>query len=127
MVDLDYNKKNEGFQGKQHSIYLNSMFQVCCGNWHYMALMESGQVYSWGYNDHGQLGLGSKMESQVCNSAVHSNPTSISFVLLSNLKSNSLLIMQQQSHYKIVKQVCIIIIMIVTLFLDGSQTTPQAL
>jgi len=49
------------------TIHLPVSFQVCCGNWHYMALMESGQVYSWGYNDHGQLGLGSKMESQVCN------------------------------------------------------------
>ena len=60
--------------------------------------MESGQVYSWGYNDHGQLGLGSKMESQVCNSTVHPNPASISFVTPSNLESNALLIMQQQSY-----------------------------
>lgn len=44
---------------------------VCCGNWHYMALMESGQVYSWGYNDHGQLGLGSKMESQMTPRLLH--------------------------------------------------------
>ncbi|KAL9959343.1 hypothetical protein ACROYT_G032657 [Oculina patagonica] len=44
---------------------------VCCGNWHYMALMESGQVYSWGYNDHGQLGLGSKMDSQMTPRLLH--------------------------------------------------------
>ena len=30
-----------------------------------MILMESGQVYSWGFNDYGQLGLGSKMDRQV--------------------------------------------------------------
>ena len=30
-----------------------------------MALMESGQVYSWGFNDYGQLGLGSKTDKQV--------------------------------------------------------------
>ena len=41
------------------------VLKVCCGNWHYMILMESGQVYSWGFNDYGQLGLGSKMDRQV--------------------------------------------------------------
>ena len=30
-----------------------------------MIVMESGQVYSWGFNDYGQVGLGSKMDRQV--------------------------------------------------------------
>ena len=67
MVDLDYDSKRMSSIKSNTPFTLTLYFQVCCGNWHYMALMESGQVYSWGYNDHGQLGLASKMESQVCN------------------------------------------------------------
>ena len=29
---------------------------ISCGNWHSMCLSEHGDVYSWGINDHGQLG-----------------------------------------------------------------------
>ncbi|RMX41048.1 hypothetical protein pdam_00003288 [Pocillopora damicornis] len=44
---------------------------VCCGNWHYMVVMESGQLYSWGYDDYGQLGLGGKMEPQMTPRLLH--------------------------------------------------------
>ncbi|XP_022791463.1 uncharacterized protein LOC111330786 [Stylophora pistillata] len=44
---------------------------VCCGNWHYMVVMESGQVYSWGYDDYGQLGLGGKTEPQMTPRLLH--------------------------------------------------------
>ncbi|XP_068758844.1 uncharacterized protein [Montipora capricornis] len=44
---------------------------VCCGNWHYLALMESGKVYSWGYNDYGQLGLSNKVDLQVTPRLLH--------------------------------------------------------
>ena len=29
---------------------------IACGNWHSLALSEYGDVYSWGWNEHGQLG-----------------------------------------------------------------------
>ena len=31
--------------------------QVCAGGWHSAALSISGDVYVWGWNNHGQLGL----------------------------------------------------------------------
>nr|XP_006818715.1 PREDICTED: probable E3 ubiquitin-protein ligase HERC4-like [Saccoglossus kowalevskii] len=34
--------------------------QVACGSSHSLALTTNGQIYAWGANDHGQLGLGSK-------------------------------------------------------------------
>ena len=32
---------------------------VCCGHAHSLALTDQGQLYSWGEDTHGQLGLGS--------------------------------------------------------------------
>lgn len=36
-----------------------------------MVVMESGQVYSWGYDDYGQLGLGGKTEPQMTPRLLH--------------------------------------------------------
>ena len=33
------------------------MKAMACGHWHSLALSHSGDVYSWGWNEHGQLGL----------------------------------------------------------------------
>uniref|UniRef100_A0A8C5MLC3 HECT and RLD domain containing E3 ubiquitin protein ligase 3 n=1 Tax=Leptobrachium leishanense TaxID=445787 RepID=A0A8C5MLC3_9ANUR len=38
--------------------------QVSCGNQHCLALGDDGQLYSWGQNSHGQLGLGNGFGSQ---------------------------------------------------------------
>ncbi|XP_053317589.1 probable E3 ubiquitin-protein ligase HERC3 isoform X1 [Spea bombifrons] len=38
--------------------------QVSCGNHHCLALADDGQLYTWGQNNHGQLGLGSGFGSQ---------------------------------------------------------------
>ncbi|KAK3700687.1 hypothetical protein QZH41_015637 [Actinostola sp. cb2023] len=46
--------------------------EIHCGNLHYMAVTESGEVFTWGFNDHGQLGYGSKMEEQFTSKAVPS-------------------------------------------------------
>ncbi|XP_042172734.1 probable E3 ubiquitin-protein ligase HERC3 isoform X3 [Oncorhynchus tshawytscha] len=35
-----------------------TVIQVACGNSHSLALTKGGQVFSWGLNSHGQLGLG---------------------------------------------------------------------
>ncbi|MEE6461871.1 hypothetical protein FKM82_001435 [Ascaphus truei] len=40
------------------------ILQVSCGNWHCMALADDGQLFTWGQNDHGQLGLGKGFVSQ---------------------------------------------------------------
>ena len=34
---------------------------VCCSNASSVALSESGELYSWGYNGNGQLGVGSNI------------------------------------------------------------------
>ncbi|XP_066430143.1 probable E3 ubiquitin-protein ligase HERC3 isoform X2 [Eleutherodactylus coqui] len=34
------------------------ILQVSCGNLHCLALSDDGQLFSWGQNNHGQLGLG---------------------------------------------------------------------
>ncbi len=33
-----------------------AMASIACGHWHSMSLSEYGDVYSWGWNEHGQLG-----------------------------------------------------------------------
>ncbi|XP_030261753.1 probable E3 ubiquitin-protein ligase HERC6 [Sparus aurata] len=37
------------------------VIQVACGNSHSLALTKGGDVYSWGLNSHGQLGLGKEV------------------------------------------------------------------
>ena len=34
--------------------------EICCGHAHTLAINQYGQMYSWGQNDCGQLGLGSE-------------------------------------------------------------------
>ncbi|XP_035535912.1 probable E3 ubiquitin-protein ligase HERC6 [Morone saxatilis] len=40
------------------------VIQVACGNSHSLALTKGGDVYSWGLNSHGQLGLGKEVSLQ---------------------------------------------------------------
>ncbi|XP_035304437.1 probable E3 ubiquitin-protein ligase HERC6 isoform X7 [Cricetulus griseus] len=40
------------------------IIQVSCGHYHSLALSEDGQVFSWGKNSQGQLGLGMQSSSQ---------------------------------------------------------------
>ncbi len=37
---------------------------ISCGAYHSITLMKSGQVYSWGKNDNGQLGIGNTKTTQ---------------------------------------------------------------
>ncbi|XP_019320182.2 probable E3 ubiquitin-protein ligase HERC6 isoform X1 [Panthera pardus] len=48
------------------------IIQVSCGNYHSLALSEDGQVFSWGSNSHGQLGLGKELPSQASPQRVRS-------------------------------------------------------
>nr|XP_046244794.1 probable E3 ubiquitin-protein ligase HERC6 isoform X2 [Scatophagus argus] len=40
------------------------VIQVACGNSHSLALTKGGDVFSWGLNSHGQLGLGKEVKLQ---------------------------------------------------------------
>ncbi len=42
-----------------------AMKYTASGNWHSMTLSEYGDVYSWGWNDHGQLGHSHRSSSEV--------------------------------------------------------------
>ncbi|XP_062379072.1 probable E3 ubiquitin-protein ligase HERC6 [Sardina pilchardus] len=44
--------------------------QVACGNVHSLALSTGGDVFSWGQNSHGQLGLGKAVDIQAAPSLV---------------------------------------------------------
>ncbi|XP_057694321.1 E3 ISG15--protein ligase HERC5-like isoform X2 [Corythoichthys intestinalis] len=47
------------------------VIQVACGNSHCSALTKGGDVYSWGSNSHGQLGLGRQITLQYTPHHVH--------------------------------------------------------
>ncbi|XP_069781833.1 probable E3 ubiquitin-protein ligase HERC3 [Narcine bancroftii] len=42
----------------------HTVIQVTCGSWHCLALTKDSQLFSWGQNTHGQLGLGKRVPSQ---------------------------------------------------------------
>ncbi|KAM5282616.1 putative E3 ubiquitin-protein ligase HERC6 isoform 2-T2 [Hipposideros larvatus] len=48
------------------------IIQVSCGHYHSLALSGAGQVFSWGKNSHGQLGLGKEFTSQASPQRVRS-------------------------------------------------------
>ncbi|XP_019488804.1 PREDICTED: probable E3 ubiquitin-protein ligase HERC6 [Hipposideros armiger] len=48
------------------------IIQVSCGHYHSLALSGDGQVFSWGKNSHGQLGLGKEFSSQASPQRVRS-------------------------------------------------------
>ncbi len=37
---------------------------ICCGTYHSLALTSSGDIYSWGANKYGQIGIGSDRDCQ---------------------------------------------------------------
>ncbi|XP_045249293.2 probable E3 ubiquitin-protein ligase HERC6 isoform X1 [Macaca fascicularis] len=48
------------------------IIQVSCGHYHSLALSKDSQVFSWGKNSHGQLGLGKEVPSQASPQRVRS-------------------------------------------------------
>lgn len=43
---------------------LNNIIQTSCGNLHSLALTKDGDIYSFGFNNYGQLGLGSYRDKE---------------------------------------------------------------
>ena len=39
--------------------------QIVCGSYHVLALTDDGLLYAWGYNNYGQLGIGSTNSSNI--------------------------------------------------------------
>lgn len=64
------NKLGTGLAGDTYTPLLYNIsekvgvFSVACGHHHTMASTSSGQVYSWGCNQHGQLGHGDTVDSK---------------------------------------------------------------
>jgi alpha-tubulin suppressor-like RCC1 family protein len=51
------NFDNQSIPIKVNGFNDEKVIQITCGEWHSMALTESGHVFSWGLNSSGQLGL----------------------------------------------------------------------
>ncbi|XP_075679397.1 RCC1 and BTB domain-containing protein 2-like [Dermatophagoides pteronyssinus] len=51
---------------------LNNVKIIACGWWHSLALTNKNEIYSWGYNNYGQLGLGDEDNRNI--------PTLVSFI-----------------------------------------------
>nr|XP_033815170.1 E3 ISG15--protein ligase HERC5-like isoform X2 [Geotrypetes seraphini] len=49
----------------QNSLYDKCIIQVSCGERHSLALSKDGQLFAWGENTHGQLGLGDWFSPQL--------------------------------------------------------------
>jgi alpha-tubulin suppressor-like RCC1 family protein len=55
---LDTPKQIEALKGKQ-------VVHACCGKWHSMAVLDNGDVYSWGSGIYGCLGHGADVEGML--------------------------------------------------------------
>jgi alpha-tubulin suppressor-like RCC1 family protein len=61
-----WNEWKEWYQLKPNKVkgFKNErVVMISCGRWHSMALTECGHVYSWGWNNCGQLGIGNTVDS----------------------------------------------------------------
>ncbi|KAI6657482.1 RCC1 domain-containing protein 1 [Oopsacas minuta] len=59
-------------EGRREPVQLEALgglrvIQLSSGGWHNLALTESGDVYSWGWNESCQLGLESLIQVKLCN------------------------------------------------------------
>uniref|UniRef100_A0A8D0WUL5 HECT domain-containing protein n=1 Tax=Sus scrofa TaxID=9823 RepID=A0A8D0WUL5_PIG len=64
--------KEVNFIPKKITLIDIKIIQVSCGHYHSLALSEDGQVFSWGKNSDGQLGLGKEVPSQASPQRVRS-------------------------------------------------------
>jgi alpha-tubulin suppressor-like RCC1 family protein len=63
---LGNGKTQSNFHTPELNHYLigKSIVQICCGDWHSLALTRFGDVYAWGDNQFGQIGIESERECE---------------------------------------------------------------
>jgi alpha-tubulin suppressor-like RCC1 family protein len=63
---LGIGKTQSNFHTPELNHYLigKSIAQICCGDWHSLALTHFGDVYAWGDNKFGQIGIESERECE---------------------------------------------------------------
>lgn len=62
--ELDYSGKSTKFYDRiTKKEGLKPISKIACGSWHVMAIDFEGKVWSWGWNDYGMLGNGTKSHS----------------------------------------------------------------
>jgi alpha-tubulin suppressor-like RCC1 family protein len=55
--------RNQSIPIKVKGFNNERVVMISCGRFHSMALIERGNVYSWGYNKYEQLGIGNTVDS----------------------------------------------------------------
>lgn len=54
-----------GYEGPYASLLVTQcVIQIACGCDHTLVVTDDGKLYTWGYNNNGQLGNGTKNSSQ---------------------------------------------------------------
>lgn len=61
--NIDSGKTKQVFPKKVDHLKGHRIFQVACGRWHTLACTDDGQVFSFGLNRFGELGLGNDQET----------------------------------------------------------------
>ena len=56
--------------GESGGVYLNDVKEIAAGTWHSVAVKNDGTVWTWGMNDHGQIGNGTAGPSTKKNAPV---------------------------------------------------------
>jgi alpha-tubulin suppressor-like RCC1 family protein len=59
---LGNGKKEKKYSGAEINSNLNdkNIVEICCGDWHSLALTHARDLYAWGDNQFGQIGIGSQ-------------------------------------------------------------------
>lgn len=53
--------------------------QISAGGWHCCAVSKDGDLYTWGWNGNGQLGLGAQEKDDESNVSVMASPQVVNF------------------------------------------------
>jgi alpha-tubulin suppressor-like RCC1 family protein len=64
-IGIGQNKNNEWVPVEVKFMFPIHFVMISCGYHHSVALSSDGKVYSWGYNEYGQLGLGHNFNREI--------------------------------------------------------------
>jgi alpha-tubulin suppressor-like RCC1 family protein len=61
---LGNGKKENKYSGAEINLNLSekNIFEICCGDWHSLALTHTRDLYAWGDNQFGQIGIGNQKQ-----------------------------------------------------------------